>query len=105
MSACKGAESIANSDLEHGELRKMLASPLYVFGRRENYGSSQRPIVSGKPEATLKKRELEVTFISRATSVWEFGCSVFIEERRTRKSVRKFFVLICWSVEFGKISS
>ena len=37
------AESIADSDLEDGELRKMLAPPLYAFGRGENYGSSQRP--------------------------------------------------------------
>ena len=28
------AESIADSDLEDGELRKMAASPLYIQGRR-----------------------------------------------------------------------
>ena len=33
-------ESIADSDLEDGELRNMLASPLYVHGRGENGGSS-----------------------------------------------------------------
>ena len=37
------AESIADSDLEDGELRKMQAAPLYAYGRWENYGSSQRP--------------------------------------------------------------
>ena len=31
----------------------MLASPLYVYGRGENYGSSQRPIALGKPEAKI----------------------------------------------------
>ena len=36
------AESIADSDLEDGELRKMLASPLYVHWRGDNYGSSQK---------------------------------------------------------------
>ena len=102
------AESIADSDLEDGELRKMLASPLYASGWGENYGSPQRPIASGKPEAQRiqkrgasanriqadhcrRERELEIKFISRATSVWETGCIVFIKERRTGKSVRKFW--------------
>ena len=105
------AESIADSDLEDRELRKMLESPLYVHGRRENYGSSHKPTASWKSEAkkcrregqvhnvlkliTLWKRELEVKFISRATSVWETGCSVFIKERRTGKSDQKFYVQIC----------
>ena len=31
----------------------MLALPLYVHGRGENYGSSHRPTASGKPEAKL----------------------------------------------------
>ena len=46
------AESIADSDLEDGELRKKLASPLYV----ENYGSSHKPTASGKPEAKLMQK-------------------------------------------------
>ena len=33
------AESIGDSDLEDGELRKMLASPLYIQVRGENFGS------------------------------------------------------------------
>ena len=37
------AKSNADSDLEDGELRKMVASPLYVHGRGENYGSSHKP--------------------------------------------------------------
>ena len=37
------AESIADSDLADGELRKMLASPLNVHGRGENNGSSHKP--------------------------------------------------------------
>ena len=39
-------ESIADSDLEDGELRKMLASPLYRQSR-EDYGSSRTPIAQG----------------------------------------------------------
>ena len=31
----------------------MMASPLYAYGRGENYGSSQRPKASGKPEAKI----------------------------------------------------
>ena len=47
------AESIADLDLEDGDLRKMLASPLYVHGRGEKYGSSHKPTASGKPEAKI----------------------------------------------------
>ena len=47
------AESIADSDLEDGELPNMLASPLYLHGRRENFDSSRRPTASGKPEAQV----------------------------------------------------
>ena len=36
------ADSIVDSDLEDGELRKMLDAPLCVHGRGENYGSSQK---------------------------------------------------------------
>ena len=50
------AESIAHSDLEDGELRKMLASPLHVHGRGENDDSSQRPIASGTPDAEVIQR-------------------------------------------------
>ena len=51
------SENIADSDLEGGELRKMLALPLYVHGRRETYGSSQKPTASWKPEAeVIQKR-------------------------------------------------
>ena len=47
----------ADSDLEDVELRKMLASPLYVHGRGENYCSSHKPTASGKPEAkVIQKR-------------------------------------------------
>ena len=47
------AESIVDSDLEDGELRKMLDAPLCVHGRGENYGSSHTPTASGKPEAKI----------------------------------------------------
>ena len=44
------AESTADSDLEDGELRKMLASPLKMQSR-EDYDSSRMPIAPGKPAA------------------------------------------------------
>ena len=50
----ESAESIADSDLEDGELRKMLASPLYVHGRGENYASSHKP--SGKSDAKMMQK-------------------------------------------------
>ena len=40
----------------------MLASPLNACGRGENYGSSQRPIVSGKPEAKSRTEEVQIVF-------------------------------------------
>ena len=49
------AESIADSDLEDGELRKMLASPLYMQSR-EDCESSRMPIAPGKPAALLQDR-------------------------------------------------
>ena len=45
------AESIVGSDLEDGQLRKMLASPLYIQGKEENSEPSRAPEASGKPEA------------------------------------------------------
>ena len=49
------AESIADSDLEDGELRKMLSSPLYMQSR-EDCESSRIPIALGKPAAVLQER-------------------------------------------------
>ena len=49
-------ESIADSDLEDRESRKMLESPLYVQERGENYGSSHKPTASGKPEAKIMQK-------------------------------------------------
>ena len=46
------AESIAESDLEDGELREMLASPLYMQSR-EDCESSRIPIAPGKPAAVF----------------------------------------------------
>ena len=45
-SDCDSAESIADSDLEDGELRKKLASPLYLQSR-EDSESSRMPIARG----------------------------------------------------------
>ena len=41
------AVSIADWDLEDGELRKMLASPLYIHGRGENCGLLQNLQLQG----------------------------------------------------------
>ena len=49
------AESTADSDLEDGELRKMLASPLYMQDRGD-CKSSRTPIASGKPAAMIHMR-------------------------------------------------
>ena len=54
-SDCDSAESIADSDLEDGELRKMLASPLYTQSR-EDCESSRMPTAPGKPAALLQER-------------------------------------------------
>ena len=51
------AESIADSDLEDGELQKVLASPLYVQGR-ENCNSSRIPTAPGKLSAIIQEREV-----------------------------------------------
>ena len=49
------AESIADSDLEDGELRKIVASPLYMQNR-EDCESSQMPTAPVKPAALLQER-------------------------------------------------
>ena len=49
-SDCDSAECIADSDLEDGELRIMLASPLYMQSR-EDCESSRMPIAPVKPAA------------------------------------------------------
>ena len=51
------AESIADSDLEDGELRNMLASPLFLREREANSGSSRRPPASGNQKQWQYRRE------------------------------------------------
>ena len=51
----ESAESIADSDLEGGESREMLASPLYLQNQ-EDHESSRMPIATGKPAALLQER-------------------------------------------------
>ena len=52
------AESIADTDVEDGQLRKMLASPLYIQEREGDFDSSRKPRVSGKLDGTVvQKRE------------------------------------------------
>ena len=49
------AETIADSDVEDGELRKMLASPLYR-PNREDCMTSRIPIALEKPAAMFQER-------------------------------------------------
>ena len=57
------AESIADSDLEDGELRKMLASPLCMQSR-EDCESSRMSIAPGKLAALLQERGASAKCIS-----------------------------------------
>ena len=52
------AESIADLDLEEGELRKMLASPLYMQSR-EDCTSSRIPTASVKPASMFSSGSKE----------------------------------------------
>ena len=95
------AENIADSDLEDGELRKWWLHRCMHMGEEKKYGKEARiRQTRGQVQIVLKlitqkERELEVKFISRSKSVLETGCIVFIKERRTGKSVRKFDFQIC----------
>ena len=55
-SGCDSAERVTDSDLEDGELRQMLASPLYLQSRQD-HESSRMPIALGKPAALLQGEE------------------------------------------------
>ena len=84
------AESIADPDLEDGELQKMLTSPLYA----------QK--ASGKPDAmvvqerevsahlTQADRKFEVSFIWRSESVGETRCMVFERKCSPKYSTPKY---------------
>ena len=88
------AESTADSDLEDWELRKMLASPLKTRGRglwiisktngfretRSRSNKEERNKCTTYSSWSLKKRKLDVKFISRTESVRETRCNVFIKE-------------------------
>ena len=52
-SAYDSAESIADSDLEDEQLRKMPASPLYIQERDGDFDSSRKTRVSGKLDAMV----------------------------------------------------
>ena len=100
---CESAESIADSDLEDGELRRMLASPLYVQNR-EDYESSRMPIAPGKPAELLQERgasakrtqadlskRLDVKFVSGTECTGETCCIVLIWKRRTGTPLQEFY--------------
>ena len=108
-------ESIADSDLEDGELREMLASPLYIRERGENFDSSRRPKASGKPEAeVIQKRGASAHCTQAGHSRRESLMSSSSQDPRasgrpdavfSSSSSEHFCFLICWSIEIGKISS
>ena len=99
-------ESIFESDFDDEELRKMLASPLYKRERRETDASSQKPTVSGKPEAVItqkrgasaqrtladhSRRELDVKFDSRVTNVGKPDTMFSSRNDEPRKPVQGFY--------------
>ena len=110
------AESIADSDLEDGELRKMLASPLYLQNR-EDHESSRIPIATAKLCALLQKRgasakraqaDLRKGLLSSSSQgpscTGETCCMVFIGKQRTAKPTQEFCFQKRVPVKSGKIS-
>ena len=102
-SDCDSAESIADSDLEDGELRKKLASPMKVR-RRGDSESSRRPTASGKPEAVIIQKRGTSAQRTQAdhsrreslmsSSSQEPDARFFNKERRTGKPVGEFHVVL-----------
>ena len=96
------AESIADSDLEDGELRKMLASPLYLQSR-EDCKSSRIPTASGKPAAMIQERgasakrtqaDLRESLMSSSSqesrAPGKPAAMFFIRKQRTGKPIPEF---------------
>ena len=76
------AESIADSDLEDGELRNMLASPLFLREREENSGSSRRPTASGNQKQWQYRREGQVhNVLKLITEEEKARCQVHLKSR------------------------
>ena len=89
------AESSADSDLEDGELRNMLASPLRMQSR-EDCESSRMPTAPGKlpalPQergASAKRTQADLRE-SLMSSSGETCCIVFIWKHRTGKPIQDF---------------
>ena len=57
------AESIEDSDLEDGELRKMTGFNHCICKVREHCESSRMPIAPGKPNALLQERRSKCQFL------------------------------------------
>ena len=98
------AESIADSDLEDGELRKMRASPLKIQDR-EDCKTPRKPTASGKPEAVIKQKrgagahctqadhsrtESLMSSSSPEPRIRETGCNVFVKECQGRGGAQKW---------------
>ena len=84
------AESIADSDLEDGELRKMLASPLKMQSR-EDCESSRMPIAPGKPAALFscgneEPGDQELFSETMTRQMWE---DLFLEATKIICSVKQ----------------
>ena len=103
------AESIADSDLEDGDLRKnagFTTENAYMQGRGD-CKSSRTPTASGKPDAMTQERGtsakrtqadhsrreslMSIKFVSRTKSIWETRCSAFIREQGTGKPIQEFY--------------
>ena len=58
---------------------------------RSSNDTEERSKCTTYSSQSLKKRKLDVKFISRAESIRESGCNVFFGEQRTGKPVRELF--------------
>ena len=88
-SDCDSAESIADSDLEDAESRKILASPLFlqVPGDHE---SSRKPTASCKPDAVIPQKRGASAQRIQADHSRKGSLMSSSSQERTGKPVRKF---------------
>ena len=75
-----------------GEEKLWFFSLTHSFGETEAEVIQKRGASAQRTQADHSRRELEVKFISRVTSVRETRCSVFIKEQRNRKPAREFSI-------------
>ena len=100
------AESIADSDLEDGELRKMLAPPL-KRQNREDCKTSRIPIALGKRAALLQERGASAkgTQADLRKGLMSSSCQESSAPGKEPGNQFKFCFQTGGPVKFGKISS